>query len=184
MEIFRDTTIEGYEVSSYGRVFNKSRTIKSNSTGATRAIDRREKTHSDNGKGYKFVWLYKNNKGHRRYVHRLVAEAFIPNPESKKTVNHKDGDKSNNHVTNLEWATYKENNDHARRVGLNRNNGGSIQVDQLNKDTGEVITTFKSAVEASNVTGVCRSSIQGVCKPHRKGQKTAGGYKWRITPKQ
>ena len=68
--------------------------------------------------GYANVSLTKNGKQSQHKVHRIVAEAFIANPEGKKTVNHIDGNKLNNYVGNLEWATYKENNVHASNMGL------------------------------------------------------------------
>lgn len=99
-EVFKDCKYyEGlYEVSNYGRVRNKKTKIFL--------------TQHDNGKGYLFVQLWRNNKGKREYVHRLVALAFISNPDKKPTVNHKDEDKQNNYVENLEWMTYKENNNY------------------------------------------------------------------------
>ena len=99
-EVFKDCKYyeELYEVSNYGRVRNKK--------------TKNFITQHDNGKGYLFVTLWKNNKGKREYVHRLVALAFIPNPDKKPTVNHKDEDKQNNYVENLEWMTYKENNNY------------------------------------------------------------------------
>ena len=69
----------------------------------------------DNGNGYVFVKI----KGKQYYVHRLVAQAFIPNPENKPQVNHKDGRKWNNALENLEWATPSENGIHAYANGLN-----------------------------------------------------------------
>lgn len=66
--------------------------------------------------GYKRVTLVIDGKPTHKYVHRLVAEKYLPNPENKKTVNHKDGNKQNNHVDNLEWCTYKENINHAYDV--------------------------------------------------------------------
>lgn len=69
--------------------------------------------------GYKDVPLSKDGITSQVCVHRLVAEAFLPNPENKKCVNHIDGDKRNNHVSNLEWTTYLENNIHAVYANLN-----------------------------------------------------------------
>lgn len=71
-----------------------------------------------NHKGYSRVFLSKNSKKSTRTVHRLVAEAFIPNPEKKSTVNHKDLNKQNNNVDNLEWMTNKENMQHAFQSGV------------------------------------------------------------------
>lgn len=69
-------------------------------------------------KGYYRVQLYKNNKKRNYRIHRLVAEAFIDNPENKPHVNHKNLDKSNNCVENLEWVTWQENNRHYELLSL------------------------------------------------------------------
>lgn len=73
-------------------------------------------TPSKDGKGYLFVSLSKDGKRYLKKVHRLVAQAFIPNPFHKPQINHKNGDKTNNGVDNLEWVTNAENMLHAYRV--------------------------------------------------------------------
>ncbi len=100
-----------YEVSSQGNIRNSRGKIL--------------KVHPQNS-GYLQITLYlkdegqpKNERRKKFLVHRLVAEAFIPNPETKLTVNHKNGDKCCNTVENLEWNTYSENLLHARNTGLN-----------------------------------------------------------------
>lgn len=96
---------ENYEVSNFGRIR------------PVRNIDLILKP-SLNGSGYSQVFL-RNNKGKsNRRIHREVAMAFIPNPENKPCVNHKDGDKLNNHANNLEWCTHSENTKHAIKMGL------------------------------------------------------------------
>lgn len=95
-----------YAVSSLGRVCSAAL------GGSIRVM-----SISDNGKGYKLISVNRpKRKNH--YVHRLVAEAFVPNPDGKGEVNHIDGNKSNNRASNLEWTTLQENRDHSKRVGL------------------------------------------------------------------
>lgn len=109
-----------YEVSNLGRV----RRIK---RGRGTQVGRLLKGWLDYD-GYWGVLLTKNNKSMCYSIHRLVAKAFLPNPENKTQVNHIDGDKQNNSVTNLEWCTPKENIQHAWRTGL------SIMNDKRRKD--------------------------------------------------
>lgn len=73
---------------------------------------------TNKGNGYLIVDLYQNNKSEKVPIHRLVAEAFIPNPEKKATVDHIDGDRKNNSISNLRWATYSENNSRFGTVGV------------------------------------------------------------------
>ncbi len=70
------------------------------------------------GNSYLTVDLYKDNKQHKVTVHRLLAEAFIPNPDNKPCVDHKDGNRQNNSLNNLRWATYSENNSRFNTIGV------------------------------------------------------------------
>ena len=113
-EIWRDIKVfEGaYQVSNLGRVRSLGRNIDYISrygTIASRYYDGKIITPTDNGKGYKIVGMRNGNKKRNYYVHRLVAEAFLPNPLNLPEANHKDANRANNCLSNLEWVTRKEN---------------------------------------------------------------------------
>ena len=95
----KEIEFNGYTIREDGTITNKDGSVK-----------------TPYGKGYDAVKLYYNGRYNQHYVHRLVAEAFIDGRD--ETVNHKDGNKQNNHVSNLEWMSYSDNNKHARENGL------------------------------------------------------------------
>lgn len=160
--------IKGYEkylISDEGKIFSKK-------TGKLMKPSVRED-------GYVVTGLWDNNKVKNVYIHRLVIEAFSPE-NKKETVNHIDGVKTNNHISNLEWNTYAENNRHAIETGLNtsdnkRNNKNSIPVLQYGLD-GNLIKEYPSMRQAERETGIDATSIgHGI----RKGWKY-GGFIWKF----
>ena len=124
------------------------------------------------GTGYLVVNLRKNHTSWVVPVHILVAKAFIPNPDNMPTVNHKDGNKLNNRVSNLEWVSYSDNNVHALKNGLRKPRGNQIVQYALD---GRYIATYKSATEAARLTGFSRNAISH-CLNGRTRQSF--GYIW------
>lgn len=106
-----------YEVSNTGKVRSVNRElVKPN--GISYHYKSVVLKQRDNGNGYLIVCLRKRCSHKNKYIHRLVAEAFIPNPENKSEINHKDGNKTNNVISNLEWCTRSQNAQHGFDNGL------------------------------------------------------------------
>ena len=165
--------IEGFEeylINPKGEVFS-TKTNKLISLGKIR-------------KGYMQVNLRKNNKNNRFYIHKVLAEAFIPNPENKPYINHIDGNPSNNSLDNLEWCTASENLKHSFNV-LKRKptwlgirgelNPNSKKIIQYNKNM-ESIKIWENAYEVQRVLNILQKNICDVCNYKRK---TAGKFIWR-----
>jgi len=127
------------------------------------------------------VQLWKDNKATLQAVHRLVAIAFIPNPEGKETVNHKDGNPLNNSVENLEWASYSENQKHAYETGLmkikrNYFPKNSRKVIAYHEITGEEIICDSCHQMAERI-GACHQRISQCAKENEGvGYSTCRGY--------
>jgi hypothetical protein len=174
MEIWK--SIQGYEglykISSYGNIkgskFNKN--LKP----------------ADNSTGYKFVNLSKEGILKKYYIHRLVACNFISNTYNKSQVNHKDGNKGNNNVDNLEWLSASENVKYSYDK-LNRRKfyfGKSGAEHSKSKKVGQydlnsnLIKEYFSVTEANKVTNICMTTIVNCCNK-KYNHKTAGGYIWK-----
>ena len=170
-----------YKVSNFGNVKTKPRYV-SNHTGKLLVKEKILKQRKSK-KGYKVVDLSVNSKKYYRQVHRLVAETFIQNPENKPQVNHKDGNKENNNVSNLEWVTNQENQLHAVKYGLNdhskyESGRKKRPVLQIDLKTKEVIAEYPSIAEASVSIGYCNKSNIGMCC--RGERNKVGGYGWKF----
>ena len=155
-----------YEVSDLGRV----KSLGNDKSRKEKILKTRK-----HPSGYLRVALYKD--GHAKYllVHRLVSEAFIPNPNNLETVNHKDEVKTNNTVTNLEWMSQKDNNNYGTR-NKRTVEALSKKVQMFDKFTLELLATYPSTMEAWRVTGISYKNISTCCLGKRK---SAGGYIWR-----
>ena len=164
-ELWKD--VEGYEgkyqVSNLGRV--KSLNFRNTNTSKIMSLN-------DNGYGYLVVSLRKDGKRESKYVHRLVAQAFIENKENKPQVNHIDEDKRNNCVDNLEWVTGSENINHGTRNirdGLNKKTG----VIGINISSGYIIgfNSFKESKDFSFNPRCISHCVSGRNKTHK-------GFRW------
>jgi hypothetical protein len=156
-----------YAVSSNGRIKSYDRLV-TELNGKTRTHKGRLVTLKKTG-CYHGVSLFLHGVGQRYYAHRLVAEAFIPNPDGRPEVNHKDGNKFNNCVLNLEWATRSENAKHAFAMGLTdpppARKGESQHSAKLTEhDVNQIRKTFKPGMGRllAQKYGVTPPSIYGV----------------------
>lgn len=188
-EIWRDIAgYEGlYQISNLGNIKSLKRIVisaKRNDFYYTK--NDRVLIKEINKHGYAFQSLYKIINGQRVRkaftIHRLVAKAFILNPDNKPCVNHKNGIKTDNRVENLEWCTRSENEQHKYSVlgykgshygKFGKNNPGSKIVLQIKNNI--VVAKFYGMHEAQRKTGIQFKNISACC---RKQRKHAGGYEW------
>ena len=168
IETFKEVKgFPGYYISNLGRV----KSIKKNRDTF--------KTLYDDSHGYLGVGLWKNNRQYPRKVHRLVAEAFIDNPLNLRDINHKDEDKKNNCVANLEWVSHKDNLNYGTR-NKRANISKSKYIIQLDKN-GNIVGEYLNGYEAQQKLGISESNISECCNGKRK---TAGGYVWKFKCKE
>ena len=183
IEVWKDISgFEGlYKISSFGRIMS----FKKDKNGVILKNTNRK------GDYFSFVLQGKGKKTKSTRIHRLVAEAFIPNPNNLPEVNHKDGNKQNNRVENLEWCSRSYNAKHSLNMHPEQLDPMIYYnkilrpkpIVQLRKD-GTIVNRFENGAEASRITGVCQRNILQVANrtPFKPGhpRKTAGGFVWRF----
>lgn len=186
-EIWKDIPeFEGYyQISTFGRCQSLGRTI-TQKNGIVKYINGKVKSAISHNSGYLQYSISKDGIVKKFLAHRLVALAFIPNPDNKETVNHKNGDKEDNNKSNLEWSDYSENNSHSynvlNNVGGSKNQLGNkgikhhlaIQICQLDLD-GKLIYEYESLREIDLETNFSRHHVSKCCKGEIQSYD---GYKW------
>lgn len=175
-EIWKD--VKGYEglyqISNFGIVKSCARIIIRNN-GTNLTLSGKVKTPSTTKNGYYYVALWNRNKHKHALLHRILSIAFIPNPENKKEVNHKDGNKKNNSLENLEWVTHQENGMHSYKMGMtpkptgNNKKGEEVYNSVLKtRDVINIRQYFEyggvTQKQLSEIFNVSRSCIQGITR--------------------
>ena len=133
-------------------------------------VIRRELKQRLDYRGYKTTCITENHKTRTFLIHRLIAECFIPNPENKPQINHVNGIKTDNRLSNLEWCTGKENIAHAWANGLFNRNARAKPIIRKSRATGEIVR-YCSANEAERQTGLSDTAIGNYCRGTRKQPK-------------
>lgn len=172
LEIWKD--IVGYEklyqVSNLGRVRSYDREV-TYKNGTVHVHKGRILKTATNKSGYLQINLYRNGTQKVCLVHRLVAMAFLPNPDNLPCVNHKDENRSNSHVDNLEWCTHEYNSNYSH-TGTKANKDRRKQINCYSYPDMKYVTTFESCNEAARQLGVSSSLVSKVAngkKPQTKG---------------
>ena len=177
-EIWKDIAgYEGkYQVSNLGRVRSLPRTFLD--------VNRRKQMFRGRvlkqmmrKNGYMVVTFYESGKFHQMMVHRLVADAFIPNPNNLPLINHKDEDKTNNRVDNLEWCSAQYNNTY-NNIHYRSKEKRRKAVIQMTLDD-EFVAEYESVSEAARQTGFRSSSISAACRGEKK-TKQSYGFHWKF----
>lgn len=120
------------------------------------------------------IKIQNDNKFHNRYIHRLVCQYWVENPENKLEVNHKDGNKQNNNYENLEWVTASENQKHRHSIGITKTSNRKIA--KINPKTKEILQIYNSIKEATIAEGIKgENSISAVLAGRNY---TLYGYSW------
>lgn len=178
IEVWKDIPeYEGlYQVSNFGRIKSLERERKMNIPCHDIAVvHERILKPSISGSGYEKVVLSKDATHKTIRVHKLVAQAFVSNPDDKSEINHKDGNKKNNRADNLEWVTSKENQNHALLFGLRNDKLRRKTVNQYDL-SGNFIRSWNGYVEIEQVLGIPR---QRICACVKGRKKSAAGFVWR-----
>ena len=173
-----------YQVSNLGRVKSLKRITIGEKYGKHKI---KEKILKEGKCGkYNIVILRKNGQNKTFYIHRLVAKAFIDNINNYPEINHKDGNTINNNVKNLEWCNRSYNIKHSYRILKRKINvKGFIEYNERHKRkinqydlNGNFIKTWNSIKDAENFLNLKYSGSICECCQHKKGRKSAHGYKW------
>lgn len=166
-----------YEISNYGRIRSVDRIVTFRD-GRQRVYKGQYIPLKRNPNGYIQIMLWEHHKGYNKYIHRLVAEHFVKNIDKKEIVNHKDGNKLNNHFSNLEWVSYSENSFHSYHILKQKRpcSCGYFYKTICINNNGE-ITEYSSVKQASRKTNISETQIYRIANTDKT---SCSGLKFKI----